>query len=143
MQEESEELRALQSHIAAAETRLGQRLQLQERSAAAAAARQDSISFDRALHEQRSHVRSWPADPVPLTYRHLDTMHKHCQLCPSVRDNGQWLCIHQTLCSYVEGCTPALAMCMARPACRLLVTGIAEIRAAQASDSTEQQACPR
>ena len=57
LQEESEELRALQSHIAAAETRLGQRLQLQERSAAAATARLDSIALDRALHEQRADVR--------------------------------------------------------------------------------------
>ena len=57
VQEESEELRALQSHIAAAETRLGQRLQLQERSAAATAARQHSIALDRALHEQRADVR--------------------------------------------------------------------------------------
>ena len=62
LQEESEELRALQSHIAAAETRLGQRLQLQERSAAATAARQDSIALDRALHEQRADVRFWPAN---------------------------------------------------------------------------------
>ena len=62
LQEESEELRALQSHIAAAETRLGQRLQLQERSAAATAARQDSIALERALHEQRADVRFWPAN---------------------------------------------------------------------------------
>jgi hypothetical protein len=57
LQEQSEELRALQSHIAAAETRLGQRLQLQERSAAATAARLDSIALDRSLHEQRADVR--------------------------------------------------------------------------------------
>lgn len=56
-QEESGELRALQSHIAAAQTRFGQRLQLQERSAAAVAARRDSIALDRALHQQRADVR--------------------------------------------------------------------------------------
>lgn len=72
LQEESEELRALQSHIAAAETRLGQRLQLQERSAAATAARQDSIALDRALHEQRTDVRCWPANALAL--RHRDWM---------------------------------------------------------------------
>lgn len=56
-QEESEELRALQSHIAAAQTRLGQRLQLQERSAAAVQSRKDSIALDRALHQHRADVR--------------------------------------------------------------------------------------
>ena len=73
LQEESEELRALQSHIAAAETRLGQRLQLQERSAAATAARQDSIALDRALHERRADVRFWPANNFvhyPVDWRH-------------------------------------------------------------------------
>ncbi len=92
-QEESEELRGLQSHIAAAQVRMGQQLQLRERASASVAGRQEAIAMDRAMHQHHAKVHnSESADAQQLLLRTLSLQPEHLHL--------QWWCNSGLLCRF-------------------------------------------
>lgn len=80
-QEESEELRSLQSHITAAQVRMGQQLQLRERASASVAGRQEGIAMDRVMHQHCAQVHnSESADAQRLLLRTLSLQPAHLHL---------------------------------------------------------------